>query len=94
MSLYTTRKCECEHEAHFSHGHTPNNNPAHKYGVYFTEHFIVAVATPFGTFHVCKDCADDCYREYVEQAKPVVRVRPFSEVKQEWIDKYGDKEDI
>jgi hypothetical protein len=24
----------------------------------------------------------------------IFRVRPFSEVKQEWIDKYGDKEDI
>ena len=56
-----TAKCECEHESHFTYGHTPNNNPAHKYGVYFARSYMVPVSTPFGVFYVCKDCAGDCY---------------------------------
>lgn len=56
-----TAKCECEHESHFCYANTPNGNPAHKYGVYYAQSFITPVKTPFGTFNVCKDCAEDCY---------------------------------
>lgn len=39
---------------------TPNGNPGHKYGVRFHELAVVNVKTPYGTFRVCRDCADDC----------------------------------
>lgn len=58
-----TSKCECEHEAHFGDGNTPNGNHGHKYGVYFAHHYIVPVKTAYGTFNVCKDCAGDCYSD-------------------------------
>jgi hypothetical protein len=62
--------CQCEHAAHFGAEYnsnnpvlTPNGNPGHKYGA---ESNLTAVKTPFGIFHVCGDCAKDCYREYAE----------------------------
>lgn len=54
-----TRLCECEHAAHFERDkRTPNGNPGHKWGAKFATR--VPVKTPYGTFHVCVDCASDC----------------------------------
>lgn len=76
------RYCECEHAAHFPEDvpetgvtHTPNGNPAHNYGAVFVESNVVGVRTPYGIFHVCRDCAADCYQNYhqVELRQPAVR---------------------
>lgn len=62
------RKCECEHQSHMDKDmHTPNGNPAHKYGVAYSNRYMQDVKTPFGTFHVCKDCAEDCLQQYKEK---------------------------
>ena len=54
------KACACEHVAHFETGRfTPNGNPGHTYGVRFAQ--LVHVATVFGSFAVCADCARDCH---------------------------------
>jgi hypothetical protein len=64
MSALVTRHCECEHVAHSRNREhlTPNGNPGHKYGVRYALSYLVKVKTTYGTFEVCKDCADDCYQ--------------------------------
>ena len=100
-----TKKCECEHESHFCYGSTPNGNPAHKYGVHYADHFIVTVRITDGgdfsqTLNICKNCAKDCYHpdHMTDIGMTIIkiesRVRPMSEVRQEWRDKYGNPEDI
>lgn len=85
-----TSKCDCEHIAHMeAHERTPNGNPGHTYQAKFADTFMTAVITPYGTFNVCKDCRNDCYHQF-----PEVVVRPRSEERQLWKDKYGDKNDI
>ena len=60
-------KCECEHASHFDHSKfSPNGNPNHKYGIKYNDKFIQSIKTPFGTFNVCRDCAKDCYAEFVK----------------------------
>jgi len=57
-------KCQCEHIAHFERDkRTPNGNPAHSYGVAYSDRFITRVATSYGVFTVCLDCAKDCHSE-------------------------------
>jgi hypothetical protein len=85
MTTILTQKCECEHESHFCFAHTPNNNPAHKYGVHFAKNYMVRKITPYGIFTVCSDCANDCYAQYGTE-------RHLN--KEEIIEKYGDKRDI
>lgn len=54
--------CQCEHKAHFDPAvRTPNDNPGHHFGA---NHIVREVTTPYGTFHVCKDCAEDCYGQF------------------------------
>ena len=56
--------CECEHVSHLdTNARTPNGNPGHIYGAAGWLN-LQPVKTPYGTFHVCKDCADDCLREH------------------------------
>jgi hypothetical protein len=63
MSNTTLYPCECEHVSHFEHDkRSPNGNPTHKYGQKFYEHHMTIVKTEYGTFHVCKDCANDCHQ--------------------------------
>lgn len=73
--------CECEHAAHFPEDaypnivKTPNGNHAHNYGAIFLHAGIVGVRTPYGVFHVCRDCAGDCYQNFpqVELRKSLVK---------------------
>lgn len=59
------RQCQCEHIAHFeSDKRTPNGNPSHRADSFFHLDFIEPVKTPYGTFHVCRDCANDCYETW------------------------------
>ena len=66
-------KCECEHIAHVKddpdHRMTPNGNPGHAYaggkkGKGYFGQYMRIVATPYGHFTVCKDCAEDCYQDF------------------------------
>jgi hypothetical protein len=61
MAKLNTKSCECEHVSHFDKKkRSPAGNPNHRYGTKFAESFITPVKTPYGTFHVCDDCAKDC----------------------------------
>ena len=61
--------CACEHISHFEKlKHTPNGNPAHDYGMGFSPLFMTTVKTLYGTFRVCKDCAEDCLSEHCVSA--------------------------
>ena len=51
--------CECEHISHLEYEKTPNGKEGHDYGIKST--ILIPVKTPFGTFNVCPDCANDCY---------------------------------
>lgn len=54
-------RCECEHTAHLEKGKTtPNGNSGHKYGAMFSLFYMELISTPYGTYHVCTDCAHDC----------------------------------
>jgi len=54
------KSCECEHISHIERDRlTPNGNPGHKYGQSF--YAIEPVKTICGTFHLCKDCREDCF---------------------------------
>lgn len=69
IKINILKKCECEHAAHFKDTMpraplTPNGNAGHKYNASYYETYLVMVKTPFGTFRICKDCADDCYSEW------------------------------
>ena len=55
-------KCECEHISHFG-SLSPNGNPTHKYGVKYFERYMTTIKTKYGTFRVCKACAEDCLAE-------------------------------
>lgn len=59
------RHCECENIAHFPEEKklTPNGNPGHRYGQEFLSG-IQPIKTEMGTFHVCKDCAVDCLKDW------------------------------
>lgn len=62
--------CECEHACHFIEEQpsnqatvrflSPNGNPGHEYAVEFSKAKLVTVATVYGHFDVCPDCAKDC----------------------------------
>lgn len=53
--------CECEHISHMDKKkRTPLGNPSHKYGQKY--YGLKAVKTPYGTFHICSDCINDCHR--------------------------------
>lgn len=55
-------KCQCEHACHFdSSQRSPNGNPSHKYGIAFHDSYMLYVSTTYGTFYVCRDCAEDCH---------------------------------
>lgn len=65
-----SRKCECSQEAHF-HGTdgepnalTPNGNPGHLYGAKYAAGYLYTFRTMYRLLVICKDCAQDCYREY------------------------------
>lgn len=66
MATLPLSACTCEHRAHFpadatlSHPRTPHGNPGHVYGTRYVQRYIRPVQTPYGTFHVCLDCAADC----------------------------------
>jgi hypothetical protein len=61
MNQVHTQSCECEHKSHFDKNKlTPNQNPAHLYGVKFSTNYLRKVETLYGSFVVCKDCAEDC----------------------------------
>ena len=58
--------CQCEHVAHTSEGMkaletTPNGNAGHPYGETDENAQLVDIKTTWGTFTVCKDCAEDCH---------------------------------
>jgi len=60
--------CQCEHESHFDKKvYSPNGNPNHKYGVKYFSRFMRTVKTDYGTFRVCKHCAEDCFGKKVEE---------------------------
>lgn len=62
------RPCMCDHSSHFNkEERTPNGNPAHKFGQPFHLFAIKIVPTPYGEYHVCKDCADDCLGEFTRK---------------------------
>ena len=70
------KQCECEHIAHFEKAWaTPNGNPGHRAGVYFHLEALTKVSTPYGVFHVCKDCAKDCMGKPADVAAHVVQTR-------------------
>lgn len=53
------KNCQCEHISHLDKNEkTPNGNPGHKYGAKFYD--LRSVKTPYGIFHVCADCENDC----------------------------------
>lgn len=52
--------CQCEHVSHIE---PDRHNVAHEY--YAPVPSVQPVKTPFGTFHVCTDCAGDCLLIYV-----------------------------
>lgn len=57
--------CQCEHRAHFEKdARTPYGNPGHKYGVQYARGYTQVVKTPWSSFTVCRDCADDCLDAY------------------------------
>jgi len=66
MNKLEKKNCECEHIAHFQKERklTPNGNPGHTYGAEFLSG-IEPVKTEMGTFHVCKDCKDDCLKDWI-----------------------------
>lgn len=65
MKLRILHKCECEHDAHFEKNkRTPNGNPGHNYQSEYFENYMRTVRTPYGSFLVCKDCAEDCLHRY------------------------------
>jgi hypothetical protein len=66
------KPCECEHIAHgdmfgkpediaFRNRTTPNGNPGHKFGAKYDSSYLQTVNTIYGTYHVCRDCAQDCW---------------------------------
>lgn len=60
-------KCECEHDCHFgpkSVRQVPEGT-AHPYGV---KRELFSVKTDYGTFHVCKGCAESCLAIYMRIA--------------------------
>lgn len=63
-----TGACSCENEHHFDDKwNVPGPHRSthhHEYGEVFGKSELVEVKTPFGTFEVCKACADNCLKEY------------------------------
>lgn len=59
------RSCQCEHDAHFNRNvKTPFGNPGHSAAALFHPDGMTTAKTPYGTFLVCRDCADDCLGAY------------------------------
>jgi hypothetical protein len=62
--------CECEHACHFDQGpdgaHTNRARPAHPYGEAPEGSPLTPIKTDFGTFKVCKVCAEDCLAIYTK----------------------------
>lgn len=62
MELY---KCKCEHESHTKKDKlSPNGNSGHRYNAAFAYNYTKYIKTPYATFHVCLDCANDCLQDY------------------------------
>ncbi len=62
------QKCECENIGHFDrkptiHGHF-GRKPTHAYGAEMAG--VTRKRTEFGTFGLCKDCADICQKDYIK----------------------------
>lgn len=55
--------CQCEHASHF-------DGKNHKYGI---KSVVIPVKTEYGTFHVCKKCADTCYKQYKKNPRKRIR---------------------
>jgi len=75
MAVHTGSYCQCEHVCHIEDlERSPNGKrDVHAYGQAFTEHNIVPVLTEYGTFHVCLDCANDCYAQYPRVSNQLVK---------------------
>lgn len=50
--------CQCEHVSH----DMPRQEGSHEYMAHRPAG--VTVATPYGRFSVCRECADTCYKDY------------------------------
>lgn len=61
--------CQCEHSSHF-------DGKNHKYGLKVN---TSPVKTEYGTFHVCKHCADTCYKQYKKNPRRRTIRKPIPE---------------
>lgn len=57
--------CECENKAHFSIRAGDKTIPKHIYGHMVDSSNMTQVKTPYGTFNVCRDCRNNCHKEYL-----------------------------
>lgn len=59
MPESTERMCQCENDKHFrSSFRVPSKG--HPYGAEFLPSGLCTVATPYGDFTVCRECATTC----------------------------------
>jgi hypothetical protein len=64
-SSFSSRiRCECEHICHLSNlRNSPNGNPGHRHGQSFDIVYVKTIKTEYGTYILCRDCADDCHKQ-------------------------------
>jgi hypothetical protein len=59
MASSLTSPCQCEHDSHFSSGSPAVDHSCHEYMQEFISGEVKPIKTIYGTFQMCKQCAND-----------------------------------